>query len=280
MTTTSHLVAAGPGWRVDDVVCTAGPHDPSFEERHEDACIAIVSDGAFQYRTTHGSALLAPGSILLGDAGACFECGHDHGSGDRCLSFHYAPAFLEFVISGAPDVRTSSFRAPRLPPLQAFASLVADAEAARTDGDASAFEEIALRLAGAVARTLADSKGETRAPTPRDERRVMRALQRIDAEWSDPSGDNLSVAALAREAAMSPFHFLRAFRRVVGVTPHQFLLSLRLSRAAVRLTTTDESVSAIAYRSGFGDLSTFNRRFRRIVGVAPGAYRARRRADR
>jgi len=83
----------------------------------------------------------------------------------------------------------------------------------------------------------------------------------------------LSVGALAREAGMSPYHFLRTFRRVAGMPPHQFVLRLRLNRAAIRLRTTQEPISAIALDAGFADLSTFNRRFRRIMGVTPGAYR-------
>ena len=75
---------------------------------------------------------------------------------------------------------------------------------------------------------------------------------------------------------MSSYHFLRVFRQVVGLTPYQYLLRLRLHRAALRLRRTTEPVSAVAFESGFGDLSTFNRRFRRVIGVSPLLYRARR----
>ncbi len=54
---------------------------------------------------------------------------------------------------------------------------------------------------------------------------------------------------------MSPYHFLRTFRQVAGMTPHQFVLRTRLHRAAVRLRTSDEPISAIAFDAGFGDLS-------------------------
>jgi AraC family transcriptional regulator len=59
------------------------------------------------------------------------------------------------------------------------------------------------------------------------------------------------------------------------MTPHQFVLRTRLHRAAVRLRRTDEPVSAIAFDAGFSDLSTFNRRFRRVMRLSPSAYRAR-----
>jgi len=83
MSLTSRMLASGPGWSVSDVTCTAGPHDRSFEERHDTASIAAVTAGTFQYRSGGGRAVLAPGVILLGNAGACFECGHELGTGDR-----------------------------------------------------------------------------------------------------------------------------------------------------------------------------------------------------
>jgi AraC-like DNA-binding protein len=73
---------------------------------------------------------------------------------------------------------------------------------------------------------------------------------------------------------MSPYHFLRTFRALVGMTPHQFILHARMKRAAVFLRRTSDSVSAIAFAAGFGDLS-INRRFQRIFGLSPSAYRAR-----
>jgi AraC family transcriptional regulator len=72
---------------------------------------------------------------------------------------------------------------------------------------------------------------------------------------------------------MSPYHFLRTFRRVAGMTPHQFILRTRLQDAAVRLRQSSQTILDIALDAGFADLSTFNRRFRSIMGMTPRAYR-------
>jgi AraC family transcriptional regulator len=269
MSVIARELASGPGWRVDDVVCTSGPQDRAFEERHAAACIALVTSGTFQYRTRQGGALLAPGTLLLGNAGACFECGHDHSTGDRCLSLHVTPRFQEAVASAIPGVRRIDFARAALPPLPQLARLAAEAEAAREACNQSVLEEIAVRLAGAVATLLADRVPSAAAPNAQDTRRIADALRRIEA---DPAA-RLPLADLAGHAGMSDYHFLRTFRQIVGMTPHQYVLRTRLHRAAVRLRRTDEPVSAIALDAGFEDLSTFNRRFRKMMGAAPGMWR-------
>jgi len=272
MSIISHVLASGSGWRVSDVVCHASPHDRPLEECHDAICIAAVMSGTFQYRSALGSAVLAPGTILLGNAGTCFECGHEHGVGDRCLALHLTPHYVEAIAAAVPGARVE-FTVPRLPPFPQLIPIIAAAESAREERDGAELEELAIRLTGAALSALAVGKGAGRAPSARDERRVSRTLRRIEAE----PHERLALGELAREAAMSPYHFLRVFRQVVGMTPHQFVLHTRLHRAAVRLRLSDQGISAIAFEAGFNDLSTFNRRFRRLMGASPAAYRARSR---
>ncbi|MBZ9847621.1 AraC family transcriptional regulator [Mesorhizobium sp. CA14] len=272
MTTAQKTLASGHGWQVSDVVCTAVPGDKPFEEEHRSFCVAAVTRGMFRYRTRQGTAMLAPGAILLGNPGACYECGHEHGAGDRCLSFHFTPAYMERVVADVPGAKRLGFADPRLPPLPALTPLLAEAEAARETGDSDAFEELGLRIAGAVAAAAAGSAAATRTPSRRDQKRVAEAVRLIELNAERP----LSLTELADCTATSPYHFLRIFRQVAGLTPYQFLLRTRLHRAAVRLRSSGATISTIAFDAGFNDLSTFNRRFRREMGEAPGAYRVRR----
>ncbi|AZO78459.1 MULTISPECIES: AraC family transcriptional regulator [unclassified Bosea (in: a-proteobacteria)] len=267
MTATAHLLASGPGWRVSDIVCTAGPDDRAFEEEHPQHCIAIVRSGSFRYRSTQGGAMLAPGSLLLGNRGACFECGHEHAAGDRCLAFQFEPAWLEGIVAAVPGARQMGFAQAHLPPLPALASLVAAAETAADDPER--LEETALRLAGAVASVLSGTKPGAEAPNGRDQRRITRVLRHIEERCEEA----LSIDALARQAAMSPYHFLRTFRALIGMTPHQYVLRTRLHRATLLLRRTELPVAGIAFDCGFGDLSTFNRRFKRVMGANPSDYR-------
>ena len=79
---------------------------------------------------------------------------------------------------------------------------------------------------------------------------------------------------MARHAGLSPFHFLRVFSDVVGVTPHQYLMRCRLRRASRALVETDRSITDIAYDAGFGDLSRFVKTFTRAAGRSPRAFRS------
>jgi AraC family transcriptional regulator len=273
MTTTARILAFGPGWQVSDVICTAGAGDKPFEEEHRSFCIAAVTSGTFRYRSRQGTAMLAPGAILLGNPGTCFECGHEHGAGDRCLSFHFHPTYMENIVADVPGATRLDFEAPRLPPLQALAPLLAEAEAARESADTDEFEELGLRIAGAAVAMAPGAKRAGKAPSRRDQKRVAEAVRLIETDADRP----VSLAELAGETATSPYHFLRTFRAVAGMTPYQFLLRIRLHRAAVALCLTGAPVSAIAFEAGFNDLSTFNRRFRRVMGETPSSYRTRQR---
>ncbi len=160
---------------------------------------------------------------------------------------------------------------PCLPPLPSLIPVVAFAEAARDGGDDSEFEEVAMGPAEAVTTTLQGGMRPHRAPRRSEERRITDALRRIERQ----PHEQISLVQRARDAAMSPYHFLRTFRAVVGMTPHQFVLRTRLNQATVSLRRTSDSVSTIAFDAGFNDLSMFNRRFRRIIGLSPSAYRSR-----
>jgi len=83
----------------------------------------------------------------------------------------------------------------------------------------------------------------------------------------------LSIAEVAREAAMSPFHFLRRFESVFGTTPHQFRIQSRLDRARHLLALSDYSVTDVCMEVGFSSLGSFSALFARRFGTPPSAYR-------
>lgn len=269
-------IAAGEGWWVDDVSCHAGPADRPFEEEHAAVSVAAVVSGTFTYRTHQGTSLMAPGSILLGNRGRCFECGHDHGTGDRCIAFHFTAAYFDTIAASVPGVRRADFSRPALPPSAALLPYVVPLTVAHACG-AEAVEEIGLDLAAACLAAEVDASPPSAGARPGDARRISEAVRRIEAQAHLLDDERLTLASLARDAGMSRYHFLRTFRALVGVPPHRYVLRTRMARAAARLAATDEPVTDIALGAGFADLSTFCRQFRATMGHGPTAYRRIRR---
>jgi AraC-like DNA-binding protein len=107
------------------------------------------------------------------------------------------------------------------------------------------------------------------APVPRS-RHLLRAKDLVDARYAEP----LKVVDLAREAGLSPAHFSREFRRAFGETPHRYLLTRRLERAAALLRTTDRTVADICFMVGLGSVGSFTTSFRRMFGMTPTQHRA------
>ena len=271
------VLARGDGWAVEDVLCTHGPSDASFEERHARYRVALVGAGTFQCRGWPGRELLTPGSLLLGNMGDSFECSHEHGTGDRCLAFAFSPEMFEQLAFEAGTAGKPRFRGLRVPPLASLAPLVAEtctdwAEPASHHG--LAWEELGVRIAAAALHHAADPVRSRRTPA-NAERGIARTVRLIEREPGAP----LALHELAHEAALSKFHFVRAFARVTGLTPHRYLLRARLRSAAVRLATNDARIIEVALDCGFRDASNFNHAFRAEFGTAPREYRRLRRAN-
>ena len=264
------IVACGDGWTVADVVCTSGPGDRIFEEQHAHYAIAVVVAGTFQYRSTIGGGMMTPGALMLGNPGQRYECGHEHGRGDRCVAFWYAPDYFEALAASASARRTiPRLVGARLPPLRELAPFVSRAAAGVIGAGTIAWEELAVGLAAQVVRVGAGTGRADAALPARGWARITDAVRAIDR---DPASA-LSLEALARQAGLSPYHFLRLFQRVTGVTPHQYVLRARLRDAAARLTDAPGKIVDVALDCGFGDVSNFTRAFRAEFGVTPRGWR-------
>src|SRR6476661_7732461 len=109
-----------------------------------------------------------------------------------------------------------------------------------------------------------------RMPFAPPARHLLRARDLADARYFEPLG----VDDLARAAGLSRAHFSREFRRAFGESPHAYLLTRRLERAAALLRSTDRSVADICMSVGLQSVGSFTTSFTRTYGVSPTAYRA------
>jgi AraC-like DNA-binding protein len=113
----------------------------------------------------------------------------------------------------------------------------------------------------------ADDQSSLR-PIPADVRSVRESQEYLNAHF----GEDVSLTQLAQAVQSSPFHLLRTFRRIVGLTPHAYLTQVRVQQAK-RLLLANHTITQVALDTGFTDQSHFTRRFKQIVGVTPGQYR-------
>ena len=172
--------------------------------------------------------------------------------------------------------RADIWQVGAVPPLP---ELMVLGELAQTAADGNS--DIGLDEVGQVlaSRFVEVVSGKPRKPGPdaaRDRRRAVETALWIDAH----SHRQINLEQAAGRPGISPFHFLRLFSDVLGVTPHQYLVRSRLRHAARLLADDDSPITDIAYDVGFGDLSNFVRTFHRAAGVSPLKFRQASRGER
>jgi len=256
---------------VIDYRCEMQPGDEPFPERHEGFSVSYVRKGSFGYRSRGASSELVAGSLLVGHPGDEYVCTHDHVHGDECLSFFLAPELVE-AIGG----RTEVWRTGSVPPLSELMVLGELAQAAAEGRSDAGLDEVGLLFAARFVEVASGRERGSLEAGARDRRRAVEAALWIDASSHEP----IDLESAAAGAGLSPFHFLRLFSGVLGVTPHQYLIRSRLKRAARLLADDARSITDVAFEVGFGDLSNFVRTFHRAAGVSPRVFRKAAKGDR
>ena len=252
--------------------CSAGPADRPFAEVHRRHSLSYVRRGSFGCRTLGAEHELVAGAVMVGRPGQEYTATHEHhGCGDECLSVMLSPELAEFF-----GREKSIWELARVPPLPELMVLGELAQAAAEGASGVGVDEAAMLFAGKVAQVASQRGNEFLRSKKTDRRRAVEAALWLEANASEPVG----LEHAAREAGLSPFHFLRLFARVLGVTPHQYLVRTRLRRAAKLLSQETIPITAVALDVGFADLSNFVRTFRRAAGVSPRGFRRAAKGER
>ena len=232
--------------------CNLGPADKPFVELHARHSLAFVRRGSFGYRTLGRQHELVAGAVLVGRPGQEYMATHEHHAcGDECLSVKLSPEFAESL--GADKAAWDIGGVPPLPQLMVLGELAQAAVEGRSD---VGLDEVGMLFAARFAGMVSERKRGSRgigAPEAlaRDRRRAVESALWMDAHSHEP----IDLDTAAQEAGLSSFHFLRLFAKVLGVTPHQYLVRSRLRHAARLLADDARSITDIAFDVGFGDLS-------------------------
>jgi len=249
---------------VSDFRCTAGPGEKPFAEQFHCHSVSYVRKGSFGCQSRGRKFELVTGSVLVGFPGDEYVCTHDHVCGDECLSF-----FLTAELVDTIGDRRKAWRIGAAPPLGELMVLGELAQAAADGRSDVGLDEAGYLFASRFVDAISDRARKSVEVKARDRRRAVEAAAWIEANSHRP----IDLDAAASQAGISAFHFLRLFAKVLGVTPHQYLVRSRLRQAARLLTDEEIAVTDIAYDVGFKDLSNFVRTFHRAAGVSPGAFR-------
>jgi AraC-like DNA-binding protein len=255
-------VYEGDALSVFEYRCTAGPADKPYVEVRDAHSLAYVRTGSFGCRTLGAEHELVAGAVLVVQPGREYMATHEHhGCGDECLSFKLSD---ELADSFAGKVWNLA-RVPPLPELMVLGELAQAAVEGRTG---VGVDEAAL-LFISKASAMASGGQDVFRLKEKERRHAVEAALWLEANAVEPVG----LEHAARYIGLSPFHFLRLFAKVTGVTPHQYLVRTRLRRAARLLSQGDLPVTEVALDCGFADLSNFVRTFRRVAGMSPGKFR-------
>ena len=249
---------------VSEFRCTAGPDDEPFAEQYACHSISFVRKGSFGCHNRGRFFELVAGSILVGHPGDEFTCTHDHVCGDECLSFFFDSELVQSI-----GDRTETWRIGAAPPLPELMVLGELAQAVADGRSDLGLDEVGHLFASRFVEVVSGRRQKPVQAAARDRRRAVETALWIDAHSHQP----IDLENAADQADISPFHFLRLFSSVLGVTPHQYLVRSRLRHAARLLTDEERSITDIAYDVGFGDLSNFVRTFHRAAGVSPRKFR-------
>jgi AraC-like DNA-binding protein len=243
-------------------------YDPGelARRRYGRAAIGVVLSGWFEYRTEDKSVVLVPGAAVFGNEGESFTCRHRDTIGNRRLVVRFDHAFLEDIANDC-GLDDAQFHAMALPPGKSSSEMFAWMRRLAAPG--LDHEEAAYALAALALRSERDGRAQV-GLSSRDRERILSTIRYIETAYAEPC----SLEQLAQSVKLSRYHFLRTFMAVTGQSPNQYVINTRLRVAADLLLTTTGSVSEIAFKVGFNDLSYFHARFRSVFGCSPRRFRS------
>jgi AraC family transcriptional regulator len=232
-------------------------------ERTKDIAVTFVEKGTFALQESGESWAFRAGDVLASTPGRIRQYRHfEECPEDVCLSISFAPETVEDALGTS--------RKPSPPPHigQGPVTDFAHLQIHRAVGsrDSLWIEEMAFHSLLALAKDAWNCRNQ-QIFSAAHRHRIQNAVEFMSQEFTG----RCSLTSISRKVGMSPFHFARTFSGLVGLSPHQYLLRLRLRHSAVMLRQ-GASVTTAALNSGFDNLSHFSRSFRVRFGVNPSKY--------
>ncbi|MFT3847140.1 MAG: AraC family transcriptional regulator [Propionivibrio sp.] len=252
--------------RANDSAACYAPHS------HSTLSIGAVDGGQSVFSRAGRRQRLRKGDVVLIPAGEVHSCNPENDGRWSYQMLYLDPAWVDAIVGemGALDAVVINHLPPDAAPPrvhQRLTRLNACLFGPATDED----KEAALLVF--VGDVFGEIRARTESPGSRlDAREESVRLRRAQAMIAERCAESLTLDALAREAGMSRYHFVRAFGRAVGMTPHAWQIDRRIERAR-SLLEQGMSLADAALQLGFADQSHFQRAFKQRVAATPGEYR-------
>lgn len=275
------MIVEQPLFRSDAVNLSRYAHP--IDEAHRDPveevstmhAVSFVERGGFDLFQGRRRWRLDPATLLVTHPGFTYRCAHDdERPDDVCLALHFGSEYLEEVGSIAGRAARGAKPLARVRPVMRRTDRLAYLRhrliaAARGPEAATAVPVVAGEILASVVRSEGGHAAWSDGHIARYARRVDAARALYAERYAEP----LTLHGVAGEVGMSPFHFSRVFRSLVGLPPHRYLRGVRLERAAGRLRA-GAGVTDTCHATGFNNLGHFIRVFSAAYGVTPSRYPA------
>ena len=214
------------------------------------------------------------GTFQLSRAGESVRAVLSRASG-TCLDLYIPVAFLQDCLEtefgkAASALELLPLKLQRDPVITTIADNIASELKAPDRASAVAVDSASLLLAVTLIRHYSNANGHV---PPAAKGLAGWQKRKAIARIRDTIQTNTSLADLAAEVGLSPFHFARAFKRSVGLAPHQYQIHMRMELAKAMLDSGSQSITEVAKSVGYGDVSYFSRIFNQRFGISPKYYR-------
>ena len=273
-----HLLHQSDFYRIADFKCHCDICSVSNPEYNESLSLSFIRKGFFGYQTFRRKEEVHAGRVLISKPGYEHIATHIDGQPDVTTVFEFTTDFFreirELYIQAAWFLKNNDIRSLLLqsnPELDYLHNNIWKKLEKRNAANLQT-DEMVMELLERVINILTNSKP---VPTIADSLKQFHlgTVESARAYIFENFSNNISLQQLSRHCLVSPFHFSRIFKTIMNISPHQYLAEVRLNHAKVLLSTTDQSVTDVAFACGFNSVEHFATAYRQRFTMNPATYR-------
>ena len=273
-----HLLHRSDFYRIADFKCHCDICSVSNPEYNESLSLSFIRKGFFGYQTFRRKEEVHAGRVLISKPGYEHIATHIDGQPDVTTVFEFTTDFFreirELYIQAAWFLKNNDIHSLLLqsnPELDYLHNNIWKKLEKRNAANLQT-DEMVMELLERVINILTNSKP---VPTIADSLKQFHlgTVESARAYIFENFSNNISLQQLSRHCLVSPFHFSRIFKTIMNISPHQYLAEVRLNHAKVLLSTTDQSVTDVAFACGFNSVEHFATAYRQRFTMNPATYR-------